>query len=72
MYEKVRQLDIAEAVGMSKGHLSDILAGKVDVGKFTAKKFGSFTGEKWTEFMDMEPKVIAQILRNTMVQRTSN
>jgi DNA-binding XRE family transcriptional regulator len=58
----VTQSEIAQQVGISEGHLSQVLSGKYEPGKNLAKKFSKFTGREWTEFLTMTPEEIRAAL----------
>jgi len=58
----LKQIELAQKLGMSQGHLSDILNGKKLVGREIAKKFEAATGTRWVEFLDMPGEEIEKTL----------
>jgi len=60
---KSTQKIIAQELGISEGHLSDIINGKANLGKRTAKKISKLTGRKWHMLMAYSPDGIRNILK---------
>jgi transcriptional regulator with XRE-family HTH domain len=64
--DTIKRIEIAQEIGISRSWLSEILNGKREFGKATAKKFGSFTGRPWVDFLTMTPEQIEAILKTAM------
>lgn len=56
------QSELAKTLGISDGHLSQVLSGIYEPGKKLAKKMGQYTGREWTDFLTMSPTEIRAAL----------
>lgn len=43
--------DLAEKLGTSKGHVSDLVNGRVRIGVKIARAFGLLTGKPWHKYL---------------------
>lgn len=66
MRDKIRLKDISEVTGISIGHLSDMLSGKTEVGKNSAKKLQVITNRPWPEFMTMDGAALRSVLEKAI------
>ena len=55
----------------SIGHLSDIFAGKKPVSRKLAKRISYVTGQRWIEYMDMDPEKLRDDLENHLRSRAA-
>ncbi len=64
MKERFKRYVVARRLNVSNGHLSDILNGKVEMGKRTAKEIGRLIGQPWNKVIAMEPDTVeAELIR---------
>lgn len=49
----LRQSELAESLGTSQGHISDLVGGRVNVSVRIAKKMAALTGKPWHSFMQV-------------------
>jgi transcriptional regulator with XRE-family HTH domain len=66
------QAELAKAIGISDGHLSQVFSGKYEPGKNLAKKMSDFSGIPWTDFLTMTPDEIRQALMDAAAKPVSN
>jgi transcriptional regulator with XRE-family HTH domain len=66
------QQELAKAIGISDGHLSQVLSGRYEPGKSLARKMGQFAGREWTDFLTMTPDEIRQALMDAAAKPVSN
>jgi transcriptional regulator with XRE-family HTH domain len=59
---EIRQKDIAKKVGISASHLSNLLGGKIDMGRKTAKQLSKLCSIPWSIIIEMKPNQLRRII----------
>jgi len=64
--DEITQKEIANYIGVSDGHLSDILRGRRDMSRQVAQKIKDKTGFPYDFTLEQEPMFVVESIKNHM------
>jgi len=63
---KMKQVDIAQKLGMTSSAVSMIFRGRASPGKVAAQKLAAITGRDWTDYLKMTGPEIEKDVRSAL------